>query len=437
MNQSLVGKNILVLGAYGFIGASVVRALREDGAKVTGLVRDRATGARVLPDVDLIVGDLRAMQHVGAWDEVLDSIDIVVNCAGALQDNRLDDLEAIHHTAVSAMAEACAQHQVGIVQISAIGATRAASTLFMRSKAAGDAALQASGVPLWVLKPGLVIGVEDYGGTALLRMLAAVPLVQPIAYPNTPVQSVGMEDLCQAVVAACRGSLPHGTYELVEDDARPLAFVVAQTRHWLGFPKAWFSVPVPRFLVRAIASCADQLSRLGWRSPLRSTAMTVMEHGVTGDPEAYKRVTGRSVSDLSRTYSRLTASRTHRQSARLSVLTPLLIAVLSLFWVLSGLFGLIGLGKAAGILTSSGWTTLSATGAVVFWSLVDIALGLALLWRPWAVRVCLAQAGVCALYLLGASVLVPALWLDPLGPLVKIVPVMMLSLILSVLLEKR
>ncbi len=427
----------MVLGAYGFIGASVSRALVADGATVTGLVRDTATGARVLPDLHLIEGDLRGMQHVGAWAEVLAGIDTVVNCAGALQDNQQDDLEAVHHTAVSALADACAQRQIGVIQISAIGATPKAPTLFMRSKAMGDAALRASGVPLWVLKPGLVIGSEDYGGTALLRMLAAFPLVQPIAYPNTPVQSIGMDDLCQAVLAAVKGTLPQGSYDLVEDNAQTLSTVIARTRHWLGFPAAWFAIPTPHFLVRAIAYVADQLSRLGWRSPLRSTAMTLMEQGVTGDPAPYRQATGRSVMELAGIYRGLHASRTHRTSARLSLLTPLIVVVLSLFWILSGIFGMVGVGQAADILTGAGWSSFAAVGAVFFWSLIDIALGVALLWRPWAARVCLAQAGVCLFYLLGASVLVPALWVDPLGPLVKILPAMLLSLILAVLLEKR
>ncbi len=59
MATNLGEKTVLVLGAYGFIGAAVVRSLHADGACVKGLVRGRKTAERVLSDIALISGDLR------------------------------------------------------------------------------------------------------------------------------------------------------------------------------------------------------------------------------------------------------------------------------------------------------------------------------------------------------------------------------------------
>lgn len=110
-------------------------------------------------------------------------------------------LEEVHHHAIAALAEACAAAGVKLVQISASGASEAASTHFMRSKARGDGAVLASGAEAWVLRPGLVLARTGYGGTALLRMLAAVPWVQPITLGKVPVQTVGVDDLAAAVLA--------------------------------------------------------------------------------------------------------------------------------------------------------------------------------------------------------------------------------------------
>ncbi len=430
-------KTVLVLGAYGFIGASVVRRLRAEGIAVRGLVRNLGIATRVLPDVELIQADLRTLTQVHDWQAILREIEIVVNCSGALQDGGQDDLRAVHQLAIAALGQACTDNGVAIIQVSAIGASPDATTTFMRSKAEGDAALRASGAVLWVLRPGLVIGQSDYGGTALLRMLAAVPVVQPVAYPQAPVQCVGMEDLCTVILSCVQGDLPEGDYDLVEDSPHTLAEVLAATRHWLGFSAARRVISVPSVLTKAFAGAADQLARLGWRSPLRSTAITVMEQGVVGDPEPFRAATGRSLRGLSEIYDNLTCAREHRLSARMTLLMPVVIGALCLFWLLSGLFGLTGLSQASEVLIRSGWSAGWAGTSVVLWSLVDIALGMALLWRPWAARVCLAQAAVAAFYLIAATLFVPALWLDPLGPLLKVIPALLLSVTAIPMLESR
>ncbi len=437
MATNLGEKTVLVLGAYGFIGAAVVRSLHADGAHVEGLVRSRKMAERVLPGIALISGDLRDFKSAADWEPLVENVDAVVNCAGALQDGGQDDLRAVHHTAIAALGKACAGAGVSIVQISAIGAEPDASTEFMRTKADGDAALHTSGATVWCLKPGLVIGQSDYGGTALLRMLAAVPVVQPVAYPDTPVQCVGMSDLCAVISAAIRGDLAPGSYDLVENTPHPLVQVLSATRHWLGFAPARLTIAMPPLLANTVAAAADLLGHLGWRPPLRSTAMTIMRQGVTGDPEPYRRATGCSFAGLDEIYDSLTCAREHRLTARMTLLMPVVVGVLSLFWLLSGLFGLTGLSQAAEILSRNGWPIGIANVSVVFWSIIDIALGLAILWRPWAARACLAQAAIAVFYLIAATVTVPGLWLDPLGPLVKVVPALMLSLIARAMLESR
>lgn len=433
----LEGKTVLVLGAYGFIGASVVRHLRAEGFAVKGLVRNLPTAGRVLPDVEVLQGDLRDFDTASDWLAILDDVGVVVNCAGALQDGGQDDLRAVHHTAIAALGRSCADKGIAIIQISAIGAEPDATTAFMRTKAEGDAALLASGAALWLLRPGLVIGQSDYGGTALLRMLAAVPFVQPIAYRHSPVQCVSMDDLCAVIVSAIHGRLPVGDYDLVEDSPHPLSQVLSATRQWLGFPAARWVVTIPSVLTKTLATVADLLTWLGWKSPLRSTAMKVMAHGVTGDPEPYREATGRSLRRLDEIYTDLTCGREHRLTARMTLMMPLVIGTLSLFWILSGLIGLTGLSAAADFLIRAGWSANTAGTSVVFWSLVDIALGLAVLLRSWALRACQVQVAVAAFYLIAATVVIPELWLDPLGPLVKVLPALMLSLIAIPMLENR
>ncbi|QAX30551.1 SDR family oxidoreductase [Leisingera sp. NJS204] len=428
---------VLVLGAYGFIGAEVVRSLQTSGFAVTGLGRSAEQAARVLPGVPFVAGNLLQLLQPEDWTPLLQGVDAVVNCAGVLQDMAPGELEAVHHLAIAALAAACADRGTKVVQVSAAGAGPGAATEFMRSKGRGDAALRASGAAAWILRPGLVIGQGAFGGTRLLRMLAAVPLVQPVALGQAPVQCTGMADLPAAVGAALGGKLPQGTYDLVEDQVNTLEEVLTETRKWLAFAPARMALRMPDWLLPPIAGCADALGRLGWRSPLRKTAIAEIQNGVRGDPQPYRAAMGQGLAPLQSIYQSLPAGREQRLDARMALIMPIAVAVLSLFWLASGLIGLWQLEAAANVLLARGWGSFPAKTSVVFWSLADIALGLAILWRPWAAWACLGMAGVSLFYVLAASVIAPQMWADPLGSLVKVLPGTLLSLITHQLLQER
>ena len=69
--------------------------------------------------------------------------------------------------------------------------------------------------------------------------------------------------------------------------------------------------------------------------------------------------------------------------------------------------------------------------------LIHIALGAAVLVRPLSRRALLGMLFVSLAYLAGGTVLEPALWLDPLGPLVKVLPSLLLTLAALAILDER
>lgn len=176
--------NVLIVGAYGLIGSGIAARLLADGFRVTGLGRNRAIARRVLPGIAWKIEDVSTLLNADKWQPIVSEFSVVVNCSGALQDGPDDDLELVHHHAVSALAQACAFADVKLIQISAVGAQADASTAFLASKARGDGAIRSSGALYHIFRPGLVLAPHAYGGTAVLRMLAAVPLIQPVALPQ-------------------------------------------------------------------------------------------------------------------------------------------------------------------------------------------------------------------------------------------------------------
>jgi hypothetical protein len=225
-------------------------------------------------------------------------------------------------------------------------------------------------------------------------------------------------------------------FDLVEPSAHTLAEVVQAFRSWLGLAPArvW---PVPRALAQVLAKLADALGWLGWRSPLRSTALAELEAGVVGDPQAWHRATGQYCASLQDTLHRMPSTVQELWFARTYLMKPMLVAGLALFWLQSGLVAWAQLDNAAGVLAHSGLSSAWSRAAVHGGIVVDMLLGLAVLWRPWTRHAALGMVAVTALYLAGASVLTPALWVDPLGPLVKGIPGLLSAAMLVVLSNPR
>lgn len=367
----------------------------------------------------------------------LAGVDAVVNAAGALQDGPHDDLRAVHDSAIRALVSAC-EHQgiTRFIQISAPGAVIEARTAFLSTKAAGDAAVRASALEWTILKPGLVISAGAYGGTTLLRMLAAFPWVQPIVLAEASVQTVAGVDVGEAVRAVLANEVPpQRDYELVEDQPHTLAEVVVLVRAWAGRVDAplW---KLPRWFGFGVARLEDVAGMLGWRSPLRTTALKSLVDGVSGDAGPWRAAGGFPLRSLHETLALLPSTVQERVFGRAQLVFPVLLLMLSAFWLTSGVIGIAQRDAAAGVL--AGRVDAGLAGWLVdLGSLVDLAIGVGLLFRRWTMRVALASIMVSLGYLAAATWLTPELWVDPLGPFVKVLPAMALALAVAALMEER
>lgn len=426
---------VLVLGAYGLIGREVAYRLQADGYEITGLGRN-ARAAASMSGVGFVRADLRHLTTPDAWMPHLRGIDGVVNAAGALQDGPADDLQAVHVDAIGALAAACeASGATRFVQISAAGASPDASTAFYRTKAAGDAGVLASALDWTILRPALVIAPTAYGGTALLRMLAGFPWVLPLVHADAPVQTVPVDEVAEAVSRALSGALIREDVALAEADPMTLEDTALAIREWLGFQPPRAIWRLPSWVGGALGLVADLAGMLGWRAPLRTTALKVMAEGVTADASQWAELTGRRVPALPETLSAIPSTAQERLFARAALVFPVLVAFLGAFWIASGLIAIATLDAAARVLAPGGGA--SAKSLVVVTALLDIAIGLAALTRRWVRPAAVAAIGVSLAYLVGATLFIPALWADPLGPLVKVFPAIGLAVAVWALAEER
>jgi uncharacterized protein YbjT (DUF2867 family) len=432
------GVHILILGAYGFIGSEIARALSAEHL-VSGFGRDIHYGKRLLPQLTWIKGDLKDFTRPESWMPLLVDVDVVVNASGILQSGPSDSLAICQSEAIIALIEACESASIKqFVQISAVGAEAQAGSVFLTSKAQADERLGQVPFPHLILRPGLVIGRNSYGGTELIRATAALPRLCLLIPAVGSIQTVGMVDLVEAVKRGLEDPVEYvGSFDLVETKSRSLSDIVAAHRSWLGLEAARFAVPLPLWAIHAVSIVADGLGWLGWRSPLRRNAILTLISGVSGNATEALPLLGRSVMPLERVLAAMPAGKQDRWHAHLTLMLPVMLVSLILLWLGSGLLGLIQTDVAASLLIQRGFSAELANISVVAGSVADLAIGLALMVRRTVQSAILAAILMTLLYWIGTTFFAFDLWLDPLAPMLKTLPATMLAAGCYVMLDKR
>lgn len=409
---------ILITGASGFIGSAITARLRGDGHDVWACFHSRNQAQPLDKPVDF------GLMTTEDWVTILNGVEIVINCVGVLQDSLRDSTAAAHSSGPTALFQACEQAGVRrVIHFSAAGADKPL-TAFSESKLRGDEALMRSSVECVILRPSVVVGPSAYGSSALFRGLAALPVL-PQMPATGPLQVVQLSDVVETVVRLLPPKAPNGiVIELVGPDRLTIWEVVAAYRAWLG----WSPQPtllLPAAVASVLYLIGDVVGWLGWRPPLRSTARVEIERGGTGNPAAWIAATGIRPKRLADALEP-PASVQERWFAKLYFLRPLLLAGLALYWTATGLISL-GPGWQTGIdVLNAGGVREWAPAMVVAGALADIGVGIGIAFRRFTRHALWAGILLSLAYAVIGTAVAPQLWRDPLGPMLKIWPIVLL-----------
>lgn len=427
---------VLVTGAYGFIGAQIVAALRGDGHDVVCAVRN-ARVDECPPGLQAIACDMAVDIREEDWLPRLAGIDAVVNGAGILRERGCDTFETVHVQAPLALFRACARSGVRrVIQISALGDP--ADGEFIASKHRGDAALAGLDLDWLVLRPSVVCSPRgSYGGTSLLRALAALPGVLLLPGDGQQkLQPVLLEDLGRVVAAAiARPQVTRETFEVVGPEVLTLADYLRAWRSWLGYRYAreW---RMPLGLVRIAASVGERLGR----GPFGLTMQRMLERSNVAAPTAWARLRDRlgvAARSLASALAETPAQTQDRWQARLYLGLPLLRIAMALLWIASGLLGLLLPASAVDAVATGFLPASSALLLARGSGAADVVLGVLCLLR-WRPRLILgAMFAMLAGYTAGIGLLWPQHWLDPFGGLLKNLPLLAALGLLLAIEERR
>lgn len=180
------------------MGRHLCEKLSRHGYRITVPTRRRSNAQLVqsLPMLDVLEVNIHDPVALAA---LVTGHDAVVNLIAILHGDEAS-FEHAHVEFPKKLAAAC-QHACvkRVVHISALGAATDAPSMYQRSKARGEAVLQASGLDITVLRPSVIFGADDKFLNLFAKLQAVFP-VMPLAGAATKFQPVWVEDVAQAVV---------------------------------------------------------------------------------------------------------------------------------------------------------------------------------------------------------------------------------------------
>lgn len=255
-------KHICILGGSGFVGRHLLARLRLDGHKAKILTRSSKVQQRLFCQMsaECVIADV--------YDEAslrreFAGCDTVVNLIGILNERGHDGREFSRTHAELPRTVAVAARAAGVGQIlhmSALGASSDAPSQYLRSKAAGSAALIEALGPeqRWtIFMPSVIFGHDDSLTRRFEFLLRWSPLL-PLACPGSRFAPVFINDVVDAFARVLDESEAHGQfYALCGPEEITLLELVRAVRNAAGLHR--LIVPLPDALARLQANLMEYL----------------------------------------------------------------------------------------------------------------------------------------------------------------------------------
>jgi NADH dehydrogenase len=241
---------VLVTGANGFVGRSVVARLHAEGHTVATLVRPNSLRPLAPADnLEITAGDLRDSAVVA---QAARGCDAAIHLAGIIRERGPNTFQAVHVQGAEHMVSACRSAGMRrLIHLSSHGAALGAAAPYLRSKEAGEHLVRESGLDWTILRPGVIHGPQGEFMITMARMVARPGPVPLIGRGLQMLQPVWVDDIARMLVGALALDATVGkSVEVGGPDLLELrTFLQIVARVLLGHEK--WQLQIPTFAVRA------------------------------------------------------------------------------------------------------------------------------------------------------------------------------------------
>ena len=280
---------VFLTGATGFVGRSVLRALREHDHRVRCLLRP-GSEARLptLEGVEVVPGDVAVP---GPWMKALGGCDAVVHLVGIIREfpgrgityDRLL-VQGTRNVLEAARAGGVRRH----IQMSALGTRPNAVSGYHRAKWQVEEAVRGSGLRWTIFRPSIIFGPEDEFVNMLAGMIRRLPVVPVIGDGRYRLQPVAVEDVALGFVRALTMEESVGqTYIVAGPEPYEFNRLLDLIGEVMGRPRV-LKLHHPIALMRPLVAAFQRVPFF----PLTLDQLTMLKEENVADPAPFARAFG-------------------------------------------------------------------------------------------------------------------------------------------------
>lgn len=284
---------ILVIGASGFLGRHVARALLADGRTVRCMARD-ATRVQDLADAgcEVVRGDILDAPSV---EHALESVQAAYICIHTLSPQGANpsgqDFMGMEKTGLRNIVGACERHGVRrLIYVTSIGVAPDAPGAWLRGRWQTEQFLFDSGLDVSVVRPGMIVG---RGGTGFDAIVGGAKRAVAIGLGSGKqrMRTVAVDDLAYYLVGVLDDPRSFGQhYDVGSDDVLTTDQMTDIAAELLG-RRHPVKIHVPRTLLGLFAPLIERVSRMP-RGSIKGLADSLAVD-MSGDPTPIRTILGR------------------------------------------------------------------------------------------------------------------------------------------------
>ena len=190
---------ILVTGATGFVGQSLVPALLDAGYDVRALSRSRSKAEEVLdPSVEVVEGDVL---DSGSLVDALENVDLayyLVHSLGAGHEYEKRDRRAADNFATAASDAGVKR----VIYLGGLGETGDELSAHLASRREVESHLAAGDYELTTFRAAIIVGAGSESFEMVRQMVSRLPVMITPRWVRTPAQPIGIDDVVEYLVKA-------------------------------------------------------------------------------------------------------------------------------------------------------------------------------------------------------------------------------------------